>query len=185
MENGLGFKVGLVSQRLEDTQLEQIISLGVAHFVDAYRIDEDESAQRLARARERWELELTRRLERTQCQFKTSMNFPPTSLILSQDLQTGRVAGFLYADRPIEQPGSCEVIFVVVHPAFRRQGLLVRMLDELARHYSTIKLDCKDERFFTGAGFVVTGQLGTHKTMERSGCRGKTACAEQLQDNAT
>lgn len=163
--------VGRVHEPLGDEQLEQILHLGLANYVDAFRIDiADAPKEHLDKAKSAWERELTNYLGALQHHARVGTDNPPLTVILAQAGCTGLVVGFLLAEQLNDTCDSCEIRFVVVQEGYRQRGLLGKMISSLASIYPLIKLDCKDERFFSRSGFVVTGELGKHKLMQLGGC---------------
>lgn len=159
--------VGQVQEPLGHEQLEQILHLGMANYLDAFRIDIAGAPQgHLEKAKLAWELELSNRLSALQHHASVGTDRPPVTVILAQDGSSGQVAGFLLAEQLNDTCDCCEIRFVVVHEGYRQRGLLGKMIRALSSSYSLIKLDCKEERYFTSSGFVVTGELGKHKLMQ-------------------
>lgn len=150
---------------LSNEQVDGVLSLGMADYLDAYRVDAAEvTSEHLSKAKTAWDAELSRHIGDIQFHAQAGTERPPVNLILAQD-NTCAVVGFLLANQ-LEHPLIRDIRFVVVQKEYRHHGILNRMIRALVEEYSVITLDCKNESYFRSAGFVVTGKVGNHTTMQ-------------------
>ena len=155
-----------VRRILSNEQVDGVLSLGMADYTDAYRIDAAEvTTHHLAKAKSAWDMELSKHLSSIQFHAQAGTVNPPVNLILAQESTSRAVVGFLLANQ-LDHPQIRDIRFVVVLKEYRHHGILNRMIRALADEHPVITLDCKNERFFQSSGFVVTGKLGNHTTMQ-------------------
>lgn len=102
--------VGRVHEPLGDEQLQQILHLGMANYLDAFRIDiEDAPKEHLEKVKSAWELELSNHLGALQHHARVGTDRPPLTMILALAGRTSLVAGFLLAEQLNDPCDACEI----------------------------------------------------------------------------